>query len=601
MNIYFCPTKNAKILLIWSIQIVIMDILFFAFANDRDKPLPALEAEDEAIYSLLAPRQAQSHFVIHRDQSVSIEKLAEFLILYRNDIVLFHYSGHAGKDHLSLDDETASAYGIAELLGSCPRLQLVILNGCSTAGQVGRLLEKKVPLVIATSSSIEDEKAKNFAIQFYRSLTQSDTIHQAFDAARAKILTINDAIPFYRDTSSFDAPENPVWGIFHAQDVNDTSVWTLPFGSSQTFGSYTVVNDLLLNTLIAALAPFNVEVNRIWEREAEGESKSILDKREAILKCLPHPISEQVRKLLVPGDAGGQIYYDQAGLPRLSQMATVYDTIMELTGFILLAQLWEALSHSDALKIDDEVKKQVKAFLRLNALEREHFNFIPLIKAIQKFLNDNQIKYFIDELEHISGVFKEGEVFFEACQFLDSIKEKVYAKKIGDKDAILLSTLAEEKLAQVLQELGFIARYTFASVKNIGVVKYRHSKQAKFKHHLVKLVQRFVGLEEEVKIMEDFMDTASILLIKELEDSTEFLNLSPFVLDENAFDEKATIAKLYYFDQYNRDNDVYSYRHVYKPQDPRLMISNQLNYRIVKVQFEAFAQMLFDHPMRQVL
>jgi hypothetical protein len=31
------------------------------------------------------------------------------------------------------------------------------------------------------------------------------------------------------------------------------------------------------------------------------------------------------------------------------------------------------------------------------------------------------------------------------------------------------------------------------------------------------------------------------------------------------------------------------------------MISNQLNYRIVKVQFEAFAQMLFDHPMRQVL
>lgn len=581
-----------------------MDILFFAFANDRDAPLPALEAEDEAIYSLLAPRQAQSHFVIHRDQSVSIEKLAEFLILYRNDIVLFHYSGHAGRDHLSLEDERASAHGIAELLGHCPRLQAVILNGCSTVGQVERLLAKQVPLVIATSASINDDIAKKFAIQFYRSLTQHDSIQQAFDAARAKILTINESTPFYRDTASFGAHEDPVWGIFRSPAANDTGNWTLPFGSAQIFGSYSVVNDLLLNTLVAALAPFNAEVNKIWENEAEGEITSILDKREAILKCLPHPISEQVRKLLVPGEGGGgATYYDQAGLPRLIQMAIVYDTIMELTGFIMLAQLWEALSYSEALKINDIVKQQVKTFLLLKPQEREQFNFIPLIKAIRQFLNDNQIKYFIDEFQHLSDIFKEGEVFYEACQFLDSVKERVFAKKISEQDAVLICTLAEEKLAHIMRELGFIARYTFASVKNIGVVKYRHSKQAKFKHHIVRLVQRFVGLEEEVKIMEEFMDTASILLMKEQTQggSAEFLNLTPFVLDENAFDEKATIAKLYYFDRYNRDNDVYAYRHVYKPQDPFLLISNQLNYRIVKVQFEAFAQILFHHPMRQLL
>jgi len=578
-----------------------MDILFFAFANDRDAPLPALEAEDEAIYSLLAPRQAQSHFVIHRDQSVSIEKLAEFLILYRNDIVLFHYSGHAGKDHLALDEEKASAFGIAELLGNCPRLQAVILNGCSTAGQVERLLARKVPLVIATSSSVDDDKAKKFAIQLYRSLAQQDNLRHAFEAARATILTISESVPFYRDTASFGNHEEPVWGLFQSPEQEDTGTWTLPFGSSRVFGSYTVVNDLLLNTLVAALAPFNTEVNKIWEHEAEGEITSILDKREAILKCLPHPISEQVRKLLVPGEGSGAIYYDQAGLPRLSQMATVYDTIMELTGFIMLAQLWESLSYSDALKISDEVKQKVKSFLTLKPQEREHFNFIPLIKVIRKFLNDNQINYFIDELQHLTDIFKEGEIFYEACTFLDSIKERVFAKKIGEQDAVLICTLAEEKLAQIMSELGFIARYTFASVKSIGVVKYRHSKQAKFKHHIVRLVQRFVGLEEEVKIMEEFMDTASILLIKEHEGSTEFLNLTPFVLDENAFDEKATIAKLYYFDRFNRDTDVYAYRHVYKPQDPLLLISNQLNYRIVKVQFEAFAQILFHHPMRQLL
>ena len=97
------------------------------------------------------------------------------------------------------------------------------------------------------------------------------------------------------------------------------------------------------------------------------------------------------------------------------------------------------------------------------------------------------------------------------------------------------------------------------------------------------------------------MDTASILLMKEKSGQSEFLNLSPFIIDENAFDEKATIAKLYYFDRYNRDKDMYVYRHVYKPNDSNLLITNQKNYMVIKAQFEAFAEMLFHHSMRQLL
>ena len=115
------------------------------------------------------------------------------------------------------------------------------------------------------------------------------------------------------------------------------------------------------------------------------------------------------------------------------------------------------------------------------------------------------------------------------------------------------------------------------------------------------MIQSLVGLEEEVEIMTEYMDTASILLIKSTGDKKEFLTLSPFIIDDNAFDDKASLAKLYYFDRYIRDKDMYMYRHVYKPLDPQLPITNQVQYRVVKAQFEAFAQLLFNHPMRQVL
>lgn len=579
-----------------------MDILFFAFANDRDNPLPSLEAEDEFIYSLLAPRQAQSHFVIHRDQSVSIEKLAEYLTLYRHNIVLFHYSGHAGKEHLSLDDEQASAYGIAEMLGNCPRLKAVILNGCSTAGQVTRLLEKQVPLVIATSSSVEDEKAKEFAIQFYRSLSNQETITQAFEAARGKVLTIQASVPFVRDTLSVGAPDEPVWGIFQTADLIEAQEWSLPLGSSNTTGAVMAVNELLLETLVSALSIYSPEVKKVWDKLALGGTVKMTEKREAVLKCLPHPVSEQVRKLLVTEAGGsGALFFDRAGLPRLSQMITVYDTIIELMGFIMLAQLWESLFHKRELKIDHEVTTQVKKFLTQSPAGREENNYIPIIKVIRKFLNDNQIQYFVDELQFLSDIFKEGEPFFEACQFLDSIKGRIRKDEIGATDAINLCILVEDELAKVLSELGFIARYTFSSVKSIDVAKYRHSKEVQYKHNVVHLIQSLVGLEEEVEIMTEYMDTASILLIKSAGEKKEFLTLSPFIIDDNAFDDKASLAKLYYFDRYIRDKDMYMYRHVYKPLDPQLPITNQVQYRVVKAQFEAFAQLLFNHPMRQVL
>lgn len=579
-----------------------MDVLFFAFANDRDQPLPTLEREDETIYSLLAPRQAQLHFLIHRDSFTSIEKLAEYLTLYRHNIVLFHYSGHAGMDHLALDEEEARALGLAELLGKCPRLRAVILNGCSTAGQVALLRQKNIPVVVATSAPVEDDKATEFAIQFYRSLANMENLREAFDASRAKILTMHDQITFQRGLIVPGQAAQAVWGLFYEENMQEALDWTLPasVAISTSTGEFRP-NELLLDSLIQALAEYNEEVRKIWENQTLGVSASILDKRESALKCLPHPVSEQLRKLLVPEATGTGAFYDKPGIARLTQMTAVFDTILELMGFIMLAQLWDALSQNEELIVPDPTRDCIRHFLGLTPAERRNYDFFPLITCIRGVLDTNNIPYFVEELSYLREIFREGEPFYDSCRFMESVKKQLQANTVGKGEAESLCILGEEHLARVLGELGFVARYTFASVKNIDVVKYRHIKEARFRHTVVRLIQRFVGLAEEMQVLERFMDTTSVLLIHERDGKQRFLNLTPFIIDENAFDEKASIAKLHYFDRYVRDQDAYAYRHIYKPGDVPLVVSRQPNYLVLKAQFEAFSQLLFHLPMRQAI
>ena len=101
-----------------------MQKVFLAYANSRDQPLPTLQEEEEQVYRMLARREAERHFSLHRDTYTSIPKIAEYLALYQEDILVFHYSGHAEPGMLLLADEAANAAGI-----ECKYARAAVGNG----------------------------------------------------------------------------------------------------------------------------------------------------------------------------------------------------------------------------------------------------------------------------------------------------------------------------------------------------------------------------------------------------------------------------------------------------------------------------------------
>ena len=147
-----------------------MDAIVIAFAHSHESPLDSLNEEHDQILNLLNSNLRDAYSIVpirYADKKSLSDRISEV----KQDVCLLLYSGHADSDMLLLNDEEASADGFKDLLSLCPKLQLVVLNGCNTEQQVYGLLDLGVKAVVATSDVVRDDRAMAFAIELFKSLT----------------------------------------------------------------------------------------------------------------------------------------------------------------------------------------------------------------------------------------------------------------------------------------------------------------------------------------------------------------------------------------------------------------------------------------------
>ena len=365
-----------------------MSLLFLTFANNRHDPLPNLQQEEEAIYRALAPRALRQEILLHRDSYASLAKVTEYITLFRDHLFLFHYSGHAGRDQLVLEDQSASGAGIAGLLKQCPNLKLVVLNGCSTKGQVDKLLENGVPVVIATSAPVEDAKAMRFGVRFYKALDEQATIQEAFELAIAEVIAMDSSMEqavgrdVVMDFSMLDGPtDRPLWGIYTKAGAEEALTQTLPTGSVRPLPENFEINEHLIESLWDSLAEYSDAIQMLMTKSRI----SLPRKRMAILNSLPAPVAEHLRKLLVPVEDEND-GYDTLSTARLQQIIRTSHTVMELLTFTLMAQLWETFFEQGELDILEERKAMIRTFLLLPPSAQEVYDYLDLIRSLRDII-----------------------------------------------------------------------------------------------------------------------------------------------------------------------------------------------------------------------
>ena len=213
-----------------------MKSILLCFANDENQSLRSLKKERKKLSKLLDQGNCRNHFILKEIPNATKDQVIDGLIRYNRSLNVFFFSGHAGKDKLILEDGAATAGGVSGLLKLCKKLDLIILNGCSTASQVKELLRMpSKPAVIATSAPVKDISAGIFSERFFEALVEDKmTLVKAFRAAVSAI-RINEKYhdniinPYktYRELVSCDESEG-VWGLFIPSSKKELKNWKLP-------------------------------------------------------------------------------------------------------------------------------------------------------------------------------------------------------------------------------------------------------------------------------------------------------------------------------------------------------------------------------------
>ena len=223
-------------------------VILSYFAQSPDNlHLPMLGEEQNAIQlaweaATYRPQNPIEVDYLARDSGLSKQdQIIKDIKEYSNRIVLFQFSGHAGPNALQLNDGMGGPDGIAGLLEAhAPNLKVVVLNGCSTGGQVKTLFERGIRAVVATSRTVKDTHAKQFAISFHQTLCAGYSIQEAYrDAILAlKAKKLDRLLPqdiresaVSRSGLDTSVDDGLLWGLFTqdtaADSVNSKSWWAI--------------------------------------------------------------------------------------------------------------------------------------------------------------------------------------------------------------------------------------------------------------------------------------------------------------------------------------------------------------------------------------
>lgn len=574
-------------------------VIFLAFANDQDAHLPLLEAERKAIKGHLIPLANEQYFQLYDESTTSREDLIRYLSEFNDRVAIFHYGGHAESDQIMLTDGSANAGGVAQALALQDNLKLVFLNGCSTYEQVKELLAQGIDAVIATSVPVGDSSAMEFADVFYKALATQHSLEEAFRLSAANyLMEKGENVGIYRG-QGLEAPEEDrlPWGLYTADEQTETLSWKLPRESATSLivrgAGYRyqtgTVNQKIIETLANAIAPYSGPVRDLIENaRRRGRAPKVRDLRVAVIDSFPTPLGTHLRKLLLS---------EEISTERLRRIVNVYRVSAEILAFILLSQLWNELRKKPEVKIPEDQLVQLQAFFKLDAASAQTFDFVQLIRALGDVFDVLKAPYFVKEFADLRTAFYQDESLQKAYLFLEEMRAELMATVTAD-EIESFCVQAEDHLCELFKHLGFSAKYKMLTIKSIEMQK-RRFEEPSFRHHMVILdrITAAFGVLDEVLNSDAYTENDSVVLVPTEDALSPYLNLSPFILDENALLGQQN-SKVFFY-RYNTDGAFY-YQLTDNLKD--ILIVGDDRYPQVKSLMEAFQRLILgvDSGVKQV-
>ncbi len=508
-------------------------------ANDAEGSLSRLSDEAKEIQRILnsVPEKAYEIILL---PSAKIVDIIEVFKVPNRIIEVFHYAGHADGATLQLKDDDASARDLAAKIQSAGTVKFVFLNGCATMGQVNYFHTAGVPLVLATSRKVGDERAYWLATQFYAYLLSKQSVQKAWKEVRTDANLLHKNIPFEISRHVYTRKEEAntsdlAWRLYQLEDREQTD-YNLPFLSNNkitTSLSHTIFLEKLIFALDDLDNPALQQIQKLGVDIKRAIYVSDNKKISALLEVLPYPIGIRLRKIIAKPEQRSNDYYREL----LYDYAFFFETLLYQTFALLSAKIWQDKEKA-FVQLPDKMKT-LQNFLRQNRLSETPDTYVDSIHVLTDWLrlyNPNAIPFTDDFLNYLyTDSFQEATRFF----FLQKryFQERI---RLEEENALHYCALSQQYINASFPEFTFLLNYVMASVRGIKVKNFRHlpTDYAPIENIVSNL---FVSDAEPSSLPgQEMMENKFVLSFYKSKPSIGLhsLNLFPFIIDRNVFTGK---------------------------------------------------------------
>jgi len=548
-------------------------VYLFAFANDKSESL-RLKEEERIIRSFFDPLHDAQRIEVHYLSDCTVDDVYQQVNRFHNRLSLFHFSGHSGAHFLELVDKKARASFLSFLLGNQKQLELVVLNGCSNDAQVKELQQRGVKNIIATAADIEDKSALFFSKSFYQALISNQSLGSAFEATKAIMLNEHPAIQIAtrsiikREKTESDAFE---WGLYTEQNQEDL-LYVIPAPieilddlsfSDPVMLNYKDVNKKLVELTFKGMSEYGPDYKALWSLYQQNTGPQLFNTlQNMMLDSFPTSLGVQLRDLFTPeGESKGRL--------RLREMNETYLTLIKLVATISIANLWDTILDKETFepkakfRIRPAYKKDIKKYIDLTPEEADRFDYIWLVATINRIFEDNDLTPFITELNSLHASLRDFDIVYDAYRFLETeLRTRIIENNIDVEEVKDLCLKCEHHLGVLLRRCAFLCTYQIVTIKDISLEKPRHTKLPVYVHNKAVMKGRDYATIDNKPLKRDvFTSNNSVIVTKDIRTSTEQLNLSPFVIDQNAFKvEEDKLPKIHYFKGWLNKGEI-TYEH----------------------------------------
>ncbi|MCC5943991.1 MAG: caspase family protein [Bernardetiaceae bacterium] len=282
-----------------------------------------------------------------------------------------------------------------------------------------------------------------------------------------------------------------------------------------------------------------------------GESLQVTERANQIIRYSPPPLAESLKRLFAPS-----LQAKADNTFRLRHILECYFSLSQFTAYVLLAQLWDECARVQNIKLPDDFSA---VFARFDTPKPS--DFIRIVRSITQFFAQQGINPYVSELSTWSQNLMGSTALAQAIDFLEDVASVKWNEKTNDE--IKKSCYdAERALTVLLEASAFWAAYEMASIRNILLFKAKNT-EPKFLH-LLNHIRNDANDSANLKTEENtfYTDSHAVLLLKQTELRKEdFLNLSPLIIDRNAF-TRSTIPSLYWYEKKQETAEGYLYKPV---------------------------------------